>query len=386
MYLQYTNPGAYPPLLHSAELLVRAGCGVRFLGMGSAEDPRRVLTSGAGVRLFGRSAAAALRPAHYAAFTAWAAWHALLWRPAWIYASDPLSCPAVRVVRWCCGARIVYHEHDSPGPRDEARRSAFWTRVMRARLRVSRRADVCVLPADERAEAFRERTGRRDVLVVWNCPLLREIAAAPTARPGLRVLYHGSIVPARVPVALVEALTRLPEDVTLTLIGYETAGHPGYVAQLVDRARALGVAHRLTCRGPVSRDALLRDAPSFDVGVSLLPTVTHELNERSMVGASNKPFDYMAGGLALLVPDRPEWQSAFVQPGFGVGCRAEQADDIASALRWLLDHPDERLAMGRRAQARIRERWNYDLGFAPVLDRIAGVRRPTAAMAEAGRA
>jgi hypothetical protein len=46
-----------------------------------------------------------------------------------------------------------------------------------------------------------------------------------------------------------------------------------------------------------------------------MPKQSEDINMRHMVGASNKPFDYMASGLPLLVTDLPEWAATFVEPG-----------------------------------------------------------------------
>jgi glycosyltransferase involved in cell wall biosynthesis len=57
----------------------------------------------------------------------------------------------------------------------------------------------------------------------------------------------------------------------------------------------------------------------------------------------------------------------FVRPGYGLACDPGDADDIAQAVRWFLDHPAERSAMGAAGRARVRGDWNYESQFAPVL-------------------
>ena len=89
-----------------------------------------------------------------------------------------------------------------------------------------------------------------------------------------------------------------------------------------------------------------------------------------MVGASNKAFDYMACGLPLLVSDLPEWVSTFVKPGYALACDPNDPDSIEAALRWFLDHPDERREMGRRCRDKIQQGWNYETRFADVLAAI----------------
>lgn len=369
VFLQYTNPGAYPPLVHSAELLTRAGCKVLFLGMGSAHDPLRMPPNPAiSVRLLRPPTAPVSTKLNYLAYLVWAVTSAVMARPAWIYVSDPIAAPVGLVLRWLTRARFVYHEHDSPDPRQAPKASKFQRLVLAARLRLSQRAELCVLPSESRAASFVQATGREDVHVVWNCPLGNEILAGEPRchRDRLRVVYHGTIVPARVPETLLDALLSVPEA-SLTLIGYETQGHLGYLDVLRSRARALNVADRFDCRPPIERAALMEGGTEFDVGLSLLPIDTADHNESSMIGASNKPFDYLACGMALVVPDRPEWEATFVRPGLAISCRAEDANNIAAALTWLAEHPEERRAMARRGLAQVRSAWNYETTFAPVL-------------------
>jgi glycosyltransferase involved in cell wall biosynthesis len=94
---------------------------------------------------------------------------------------------------------------------------------------------------------------------------------------------------------------------------------------------------------------------------------------RAMAGASNKPFDYMACGLALLVSALPDWRALFVEPGYALACDPGDAGSIARALAWFLEHREETARMGENGRRRIVEEWNYERCFAPV---IAEIVRP----------
>jgi glycosyltransferase involved in cell wall biosynthesis len=120
----------------------------------------------------------------------------------------------------------------------------------------------------------------------------------------------------------------------------------------------------------VPRAELLELARSSDVGLSLMPNETRDLNERHMVGASNKPFEYLASGLPLLVSDLPDWRRTFVEPGFGLACNPASAASIAERLRWYLHHPAERAGMGAAGRRQVIDAWHYERCFAPVLDRM----------------
>jgi hypothetical protein len=85
-----------------------------------------------------------------------------------------------------------------------------------------------------------------------------------------------------------------------------------------------------------------------------------------MVGASNKPFDYLACGLSLLVPDVVDWHDFFILPGFGLSCDPESVPTIVAALDWFMKHRAETKAMGEAGRQRVLHEWNYEAQFAPI--------------------
>jgi spore maturation protein CgeB len=80
----------------------------------------------------------------------------------------------------------------------------------------------------------------------------------------------------------------------------------------------------------------------------------------------------------LLVSDLPDWISTFVHPGYARACNPEDADSIERELRWYLEHPAERNAMGRMCKDKIRREWNYETEFDPVLVEMEALQCGTA--------
>jgi glycosyltransferase involved in cell wall biosynthesis len=374
LYVQYANPAAYPPLVHSIALLSDAGCEIRVVGLATmADDLGSPYPNDVRTRLLADEAPGWRQKVHYARFAWTVVRECAAFRPDWIYASDALSAPIVALVRTFRSVRVLYHEHDAPVLPDEGQQPTRFTRaVLRARASVTRRADVCVVPNRERAMLLDRGPGSSNPQIVWNCP---RRADAVNVRPRsqetpVRFLYQGSIVPARLPLAVIDAFRLIDERAQLVIAGYETIGHPGYVRTLLDRAASAGIANRVTYTGVLNRARHLSRTASCDVGLSLFPLATLDPNESTMVGASNKAFEYLAKGLALVVSDRPEWRRAFVETGFARPCDPSSAASIAEACQWYLDRPDDRRAMGERGRRRILEEWNYDAMFQPVLTRM----------------
>ena len=89
-----------------------------------------------------------------------------------------------------------------------------------------------------------------------------------------------------------------------------------------------------------------------------------------MAGASNKPFDYMACGLALLVSDLPEWTALFVEPGYALACDPGDAQSLAAAPARLDADPEDARRRGEEGARRVVEEWNSESQFAPVMAAI----------------
>jgi len=371
LYIQYTNPAGYPPLEHSSRILADAGWQVLFLGtraQGSAAlrfPPHPNIR----VRYLNFCPAGWRQKLHYLFFCLWVLGWVMIWRPRWIYASDPLICPVALALSFAPWLRVLYHEHDSPdgSPARGFQRLVTWTRKQLASC-----GECCVLPNEGRLERFKVETGtRQKAFCVWNCPSAKEVAPKRARANGtFWLLYHGSIVPDRLPLAVVDALAHLPGNVKLRVIGYETVGSAGYVGELQKRARQLGVDRRLEVVEAMPRFDLMEWCRRSDAGLALLPVRTTDVNQHCMTGASNKAFDYLACGLPLVVSDLPDWRTAYVEPGYGLACDPSDADSIAGVIRSLLDDPELARSMGEKGRLRILKEWNYEACFQPVLRRL----------------
>jgi hypothetical protein len=206
LFVQATDPGAYPPLIHASILMAEAGWDVTFL---SAPIAGQTLALAPHPRLTVHAMRA--RPSHvmskrdYAAYAAAAARLALRLQPNVVYASDPLGAGPGLLAARLAGAKLVYHEHDSPQPR------ALHLFVARMRDRAARSARFIVFPNEERARlAQRELNFSDDRLkIVWNVPRRAELTSSlAAAELPLIAYYHGNISPELLPRALAALLGR----------------------------------------------------------------------------------------------------------------------------------------------------------------------------------
>jgi glycosyltransferase involved in cell wall biosynthesis len=130
----------------------------------------------------------------------------------------------------------------------------------------------------------------------------------------------------------------------------------------------------VTYAGVLNRPALLSLCRTSDVGLVIFAADTTDPNEATMVGASNKAFEYLACGLPLLVGPGAEWQDVFGTAGVALSCDPAEPRSIATALGRFHADVALRQAMGERGRQLVLSEWNYERRFAPVLEAMMKVR------------
>ena len=181
LFVQATNPGAYPPLIHASTLMAEAGWEVAFLSAPIDGDDLALVPH---PRI--KVHAVRTRPSHvmskasYASYAVAAARLALRLRPSVVYASDPLGAGPGLLAARLTGAGLVYHEHDSPIS------GRLHPVVARSRTAAARAARLIVFPNEKRAQIAQKelRFSGNKLHIVWNVPRRAElVASAATAGP-----------------------------------------------------------------------------------------------------------------------------------------------------------------------------------------------------------
>lgn len=370
LFLQCTNAGAYPPIIHAAQIFADQGWSVDILSVpefstASLAVPRYACVTHHATRPRRQNA---VRPLEYLQFLIKALDLSIRLRPDVVYASDPMGAGPALIAAHLADAALIYHEHDTPS--DQA--LPVW--LAHLRRAAALRAQCILVPNLERGRLLCQQTKQptSKLRIVWNMPRRHEIPLPSVHEPdGLTIYFHGSITPDRLPKTVIDAAWRFGGRVRLLVAGYEAAGRPGYLAQLLAHGRR-NERSIVEYLGQIPRENLLRVASKADVGLALMPNESNDVNMRHMVGASNKPFDYMAAGLALLVTDMPDWKATYCADRFGRACDPSDTESIARELTWFLDHPAELRSMGNKGRKKIQDEWNYDTAFAGVMDELKG--------------
>jgi glycosyltransferase involved in cell wall biosynthesis len=360
------EPGAFPPTVNTSILLADAGWHVNILSAPTRALSIRIPThDGIAVHTVRERETHVVDKITYAKYFGKALALARTIRPQFVFAFDRLSAGPGVAASIVSGADLIYHEHDSPEPNDTS-----W--VARIRAICARSAKMVVFPNEDRARIATASIGLRPerVHVAWNVPRLSELPnlVRDLSDPSPLILYyHGNVSPVLLPEAVLKAVQRFEGRVVLRIVGYESPSAPGYLSHLQRIGRDTRGFSLVRYEGQTCRRTLLQNAVAAHVGLAFAPTNPSNLNERFLLGASNKIFDYMAAGLAVLVAKDTPFGEFFVSRRLARACDPSSSGSVASALSWFLGNTEARLRMDARARLMIENEWNYDVAFAELM-------------------
>ena len=372
LFLQATDPAIYPPLINAAWLLSEAGLHSTFLSSPHADNELAMPEiPGLTIEKIPTRPTFAVDRMSYIAYIRRAVGLARKLRPRAIYASDPMGALPGLIASHLSGTPLVYHEHDSPSDSRQ-----LHSLVRCARSFAIRTANIVVFPNAARAEAARAdiRFDESRLMIVWNTPRIAEIPAKAVRDDVFTLYYHGSINEQRLPMAVAEAVSQFGRQVRLRIAGYDTSPGRRHLSDMIERYGKWHEGGLIDSLGQIKREDLLTAAATADAGLALMPVASDDINMVSMVGASNKAFDYMAAGLPIIVSDLAEWKTMYVAPGHGFAANPSDAKSLAAVIRILLDDPINRRAIGSRNQARVAREWNYDTHFRAVVNALKAMR------------
>ncbi|WP_245675900.1 glycosyltransferase family 4 protein [Halofilum ochraceum] len=191
------------------------------------------------------------------------------------------------------------------------------------------------------------------IAVVQNFPILSELAPAeaiPYARRPPDFVYVGAIEAIRGAREMVRALVHLPESggARLQLAG---AIRPD---ALEAEMRADAAWSRVVFHGWAGRAKIADLLGGARAGLVVLHPEGGYPDAYPV-----KMFEYMACGLPVIASDFPLWRRIIDEARCGLLVDPLDPKAIASAMQWILDHPEEAERMGERGRAAVEERYNW---------------------------
>jgi glycogen synthase len=212
---------------------------------------------------------------------------------------------------------------------------------MRAERRFMPQAAAVITVTDMIADDLERRYGIPRPAVLVNGCTTHVNAAQPVHTP-LRLIHQGKFFFDRHLADVIKAVVRQEGRAVLTLQGWGEAED-----SLRALAAELGAGELVTFVPPVPPEEVVASASEHDVGIiNIWPE-----NESHRWTGSNKLFDYMGAGLAELVTNLDFTRRIVEAEGIGRVFDPPDVDQIADAIAWLVENPDEVTRMKRNAVA-----------------------------------
>ena len=228
---------------------------------------------------------------------------------------------------------VIYETHNIYGLGDDDANAAYFPEQKLAMHRSRRGLENEVFALVDGVITLSE--GLRDILYGTR-PLSQRILAAGTASnplpdpPGSaerrHIAYVGSLDPHKGVGGLVRILDKLPERVRLLIFGRDRLAEP-----IREIARNVGVIDRVDFAGFVYPSQLHKHLARCRAGA--VPLVDVFFNR--YVSSPMKVFDYLASGVAPVVPDLPVFREIFEDDSSAAFFTPDDAESMAQAITQL---------------------------------------------------
>ena len=188
----------------------------------------------------------------------------------------------------------------------------------------------------------------RNVANINNYPLLDEFAHIERKPSDERlVCYIGGITAGRGIFEMVRAMELVDGKLLLA----------GNFSNPVERKKAQKLPdwEKVIELGFCDREKVREILASAKIGLVVLhPTINY------VDALPVKLFEYMAAGLPVIASDFTLWREILDTARCGKCVNPLNAEEIARAINWMLDHPEEANKMGKAGKVAIKDRFNWE--------------------------
>lgn len=281
----------------------------------------------------------------------------------WVYCPDP---DAALVALLCTSRRrasIIFdiHEEFHRAPLEKwlgGRNVKAARNALRGAIRaIASRAEVVISVNDSLVDEY---AGRHKCSLV-----MRNVAPSSFGdnyqmrRTGdVRKFFHGKSAEGNGTPTVLGAVG-LVTGAAVTIIP-RTAGSAGegYWSGFDGALQRTNSASRVNIIDPVPHKNMAQILDQHDVGIIAYG------RQLGVTSLPNRLFEYMARGLAVMVPDYSKEIVPIVQSErIGIAVDFEDVDAVARGMAWMRDHPDEVMAMGKRAREAFLVRYSWEAEF-----------------------
>ncbi len=202
----------------------------------------------------------------------------------------------------------------------------------------------------QRYQTMRVRSGP-----IENYPILK-LSETFKREPRERIIYLGGMARIRGLVETIEAFALAAKKYPqweLNLVG--SSRPASFEEELRDLARNLGVDAQVKFTAWVPYEEKERLSCQASIGV-----ITYLPRANNTSCLPNKLLDYMLVGLPVIASNFPLYREVVEPSRCGLLVDPTQPEEIAQAMEYLIEHPQEAQQMGENGRRAVRDRYNWE--------------------------
>jgi glycosyltransferase involved in cell wall biosynthesis len=209
-------------------------------------------------------------------------------------------------------------------------------------------------------------------VVIHNFPFVDELVPLPGtvwSDRSCSIAHVGYVMEQRGIREMVEAMELLPPDLQARLV---LAGDfDSELAELRSEIAGLQGWQRVEALGPSDRRQIAAVLRSVRAGLLVYHPVPNYIR-----ALPTKMYEYMAAGIPVIASDFPLWREIIEEIGCGVLVDPLDPHSIARAIEFVLTHPAEASAMGRRGRDAVERLFNWETEEKKLLQLYAELSEP----------
>jgi glycosyltransferase involved in cell wall biosynthesis len=297
-------------------------------------------------------------------------WTALKLKADIYHLHDPELLPVGMLLKLIKGKKVIYDVHEDYSkqmlfklylPKIIRKEIAFLVGMIESYS--SKLLDAIITATDDILKNF---SRHKRVLSVKNFPIVSnfpiEEENEEREKGVFSLIYIGGLEKIRGITQIIEALAVFKSDDPLRLV---LCGD-FYPANFERKVRSLEGFKKVEYLGWVAP----RDIPNLlkkhDVGIVCLHPTTNYVTSLPL-----KLFEYMAAGLPVIASNFPLWKEIVEGNGCGICVDPLNPEEIAEAIKYLMEHPGVREEMGEKGRRAVAEKYNWEKEGKKLLDLYA---------------
>ncbi|WP_286978582.1 glycosyltransferase family 4 protein [Aminobacterium sp. UBA5514] len=191
-------------------------------------------------------------------------------------------------------------------------------------------------------------------ILIQNFPILGELASMEEtenhANHSSSFAYIGGITATRGIIEMVKALEYIENfQVNLTLAGNFSSEN------LYEEIKSYKGWEKVQYEGFVSRDKIAKILGEAKAGLVVLHPIRNYIDAYPV-----KLFEYMSTGIPVIASDFPLWRQIIEDAQCGLLVNPLCPKEIAEAMKWILEHPNEAEKMGQNGLKAVQNTYNWE--------------------------